>query len=488
MSIPVVTTAAGLVYLEPKQPVQPRHHARTSNGVIEVRPGVRFDIVLAHFSKSTQLLPKGMTIAYAKRNPLAMLAFPKDVRKKLEAVLNLPFTNAVNEYDPNNEANSNDETSGKERNTNWRDTINLEHVDDQDLRARIITLLSKHEDMWTSGRLGAIAATEHRIELTDGTKPIRSMPYRKGPATRTQAENEIRKMLDAGVIEPATSEWASPIVLVPKKDGSLRFCADYRRLNATTIPGAYPLPLIDDCLDSLGDPEIFTTLECNTGYWQAPLALEDRDKTTFTSYLGTFRYTRMPFGLRNAPATFQRALDIILSRVRLQSSLIYLDDVIVVLRSTEYHLRHVDEILTLLRNASVTLRLKKCALVQPRVAYLGHFITPWKLSVPAENTKSSTHATFPKNQTQLRSFLGATNEYRRFVAGYSDLARLLNGMLRKDAEPDWDSPTPDPLEAFETLKRKLVTPLVLGLPKTKKLYMIDTDASAYQLGATLLKK
>ena len=304
MSIPVVATAAGLVYLEPKQHVQTRHHVRTSNRVIEVRPGVRFDIVLANFSKTTQLLPKGMTIPYAKRNPLEILTIPKNVSTKLEAVLNLPFTNARNEDDPKNETDPNEETNTKERNTNWRDTLNLEHVDDQDLRARILTMLTKDEDMWTSGRLGEIAATEHRIELTDGTKPRRSMPYRQGPATRTKAEHEIRKMLDAGVIEPETSEWASSIVLVPKKDGSLRFSVDYRRLNAKTIPDAYPFARIDDVLDSLRDEEIFTTLDCNERHWQVPVALEDRDKTTFTSYLGTFRYTRMPFGLRNAPAKY----------------------------------------------------------------------------------------------------------------------------------------------------------------------------------------
>ena len=183
-------------------------------------------------------------------------------------------------------------------------------------------------------------------------------------------------MRDAGVIEPATSEWALPIVLVPKKDGSLRFCVDYRRLNARTVPDAYPLPRIDDCLESLGDAEIFTTLDCNAGYWQVPVAPEDHDKTSFTSYLETFRYTRMPFGLRNAPATFQRALDIILSGFRWQSCLIYLDDVIVFARSTEEHLRHVDEIFTLLRRAGITLKLTKSSFFQPRVDYLGHMIIP----------------------------------------------------------------------------------------------------------------
>ena len=198
-------------------------------------------------------------------------------------------------------------------------------------------MLTKHDDMWTNGRLGETTAMEHRITLETGTKPILSIPYRQGPAMRTEVEAEIRRMRDAGVIEPATSEWASPIVLVPKKDGSLRFCVDYRRLNAKTVPDAYPLPRIDDCLDSLGDAEIFTTLDCNARYWQVPVAPEDSDKTTFTSFLGTFRYTQMPFGLRNAPATFQRALDNILNGVRWQSSLIYLDDVIVLLRSTDEH-------------------------------------------------------------------------------------------------------------------------------------------------------
>ena len=178
MSVPVVTTAAGLVYLEPKLPVQTWHHVRTSNGVIEIRSGVRFDIVLANFSKSTQLLPKAIRIADAKHNPPAILTIPKNVGTKLKAVLNISLAIAINEDDPNDKTNLYDETNGKERNKNWRDTINLEHIDDQDLRTLIKTVLSKHDDMWMSGRLGEIAATEHRIELTDGEKPIKSMPYR----------------------------------------------------------------------------------------------------------------------------------------------------------------------------------------------------------------------------------------------------------------------------------------------------------------------
>ena len=429
-----------------------------------------------------------MTIAYAKRNPLAILTVPDEVSTKLEAVLNLPFTKTTTNDSTNNKSMDTNGPDEPTKPTDWRDAIELGHIENNEMRTKILTLLTKHEDMWTTGRLGEITATDHRITLETGTKPVRSMPYRQAPAMRTKAEAKIRRMRDAGVIEPATSEWASPIVPAPKKDGSLRFCVEYRRLNAKTVRDAYPRPRIDDCLNSLGDAEIFTTLDCNAGYWQVPVAPEDRDKTTFTSYLGTFRYTRMPFGLRHAPSTFQRALDIILSKVRWQSCLIYFDEFLVFSRSIDEHLRHVDEILTLLRRAGITLKLTKCSFFQPKVGYLVHVITPGKLSVATENTKSFARAHFPRNNTQLRSFLGAANVYRRFVTGYSGIARPLNAMLRKDAEPDWDSPTNDELEAFETLKRKLVAPPILGLPKANRPYMIDTDASACQLGAALLEQ
>ena len=123
-------------------------------------------------------------------------------------------------------------------------------------------------------------------------------------------------MLAQGVIEPATCEWASPIVMVPKPDGSLRFCVDYRKLNSITVPDTYPLPRMDECIDSLEEAAIFTTLDCNSGYWQIPVDPADRDKTTFTSHYGIYRFIRLPFGLRNAPGAFQRAVDIILSEVK----------------------------------------------------------------------------------------------------------------------------------------------------------------------------
>ena len=215
---------------------------------------------------------------------------------------------------------------------------------------------------------------------------------------------------------------------------------------------------------------------------------EDKDKTAFTSHLGTYRYTRMPFGLKNGPATFQRALDIILSGVKWQICLVYIDDVIVFSKDRESHLRHLDEVLTLLREAGVTIKLSKCFFFEDKVDYLGHVISPGRLSVAAKNKDAIRDAVFPRTLTQVRSFLGACNVYRRFVKGFARIAKPLNDMLRKDATNDFDNPTEEQLEAFETLKKALVTPPILALPKVDRPYVIETDASEYQIGCTLLQE
>ena len=257
-----------------------------------------------------------------------------------------------------------------------------------------------------------------------------------------------------------------------------------------TISDTYPLPRMEDCIDSLGEARLFTTLDALWGYWQVPIAERDRDRTTFTSHMGTFRYKRMPFGLRNAPATFQRALDIILSGVRWKTCLVYIDDVVIFSKTQEEHFEHVNHVLSLLKEAGVKLKLKKCFFFHKRVEYLGHVITPGRLSV-ANNAKATCavrEATFPQSITQLRSFLGACNVYRRFVKDYSKIATPLSDMLRKDASNDWHEPTEGQSRAFEELKARLTSPPILALPKPDRPFMIDTDASAYAIGAVLLQQ
>ena len=187
-------------------------------------------------------------------------------------------------------------------------------------------------------------------------------------------------MLKLVVIEPSTAEWASPVVLIPKPDGSTRFCVDYRRLNALTARDVYPLPRMDECLDSLGEAEFFSTLDANTGFWQIEVSPEDRDKTTFSCHVGMYRFLRMPFGLLNAPATFQRAMDIILSEVRWESVIVYLDDIIIFSRTFEEHIRHLGIVLSKLSAAGATLKFSKCH-------FLGRQLTTWAIEFYLTNYK-----------------------------------------------------------------------------------------------------
>jgi Reverse transcriptase (RNA-dependent DNA polymerase) len=297
-------------------------------------------------------------------------------------------------------------------------------------------MLEPHHRMW-DGRLGTVAARSHRIEVLPGSKPVHAQPYRAGSHARVAEKTEIDRMLAQQVIEPATCEWASPIALVPKPGGTLRFCVDYRRLNMITVPDTYPLPRMDECIDSLGDAVVFTTLDCNSGYWQIPVHPGDRAKTTFTSHYGIYRFLRLPFGLRNAPATFKRAIDIILSGVKWKICLVYLDDVIVFFGSESAHLAHVAEVLTLLGNAGLSLKLKKGHLLSETVEYLGHVIRPGRLRVAEKNTTGLKTAPLPRTQTELRSFLGLFNVYRRFFPRFSAISAPLNVLLCKGMPPNW---------------------------------------------------
>jgi len=227
--------------------------------------------------------------------------------------------------------------------------------------------------MW-DGILGTIHATEHAIVTPADAVPIRAQPYRTDPFKRQIIADQINKMLKLKVIEPSHSAWASPVVIVRKKNGKARFCVDYRRLNNITKKDAYPLPRMEDFLDSLGDAKVFTSLDCTAGYWKVPLRSADREKTAFTTHAGIYHWLSMPFGLTNAPATLQRALDIILSGLKWQLCLIYLDDVVIFSAYAEQHVKDVDVVLTRLREAGVTLNLEKCIWFSDEVEYLGHIV------------------------------------------------------------------------------------------------------------------
>ena len=244
------------------------------------------------------------------------------------------------------------------------------------------------------------------------------------------------------------------------------------------IKDSYPLPRMDECIDSLGEATIFTTLDAYSGYWQMPVRESDRHKTAFVCHAGTYQYTRMPFGLTNAPASFQRALDFILTKYKWKTCLVYLDDVIIYSKSVEDHIRHVDEILECLAAAGVTLKMKKCKFFTTTVEYLGHIIKPGKLEVDQANTESLRKAQPPTNRSELRSFLGFCNVYRRFIKDFTRLAGPINKLLKKNS-PDQFILDEEQLKAFRALIDCVTHPPVLGLPISGLKYSVDTDASAY---------
>jgi hypothetical protein len=260
---------------------------------------------------------------------------------------------------------------------------------------------------------------------------------------------------------------------------------DYR-VNALAIKDQYALPRMNVCLDSLGQARVFSTLDANSGYWQIVMDEVDKVKTAFTCHRGLYQFQRMPFGLCNAPATFRRAIDVILSSVCWQCALTYLDDIIVFSATLEQHLHDLDRVLTLLHNAGVTLKLRNWQFFRDSVRYLGHIVGFSGLSIDEENSVVVRKAIPPNSRSSLRSFLGLCNVYRRFVKGFSTLAAPLTKFLPKD-QPERFFLNEEQSKAVENLKESILKPPVLALPISGRPYIVETDASANQLGCVLLQ-
>ena len=252
------------------------------------------------------------------------------------------------------------------------------------------------------------------------------------------------------VIKPSKSPWASPVVLVKKKDGTMRFCVDYRKLNAVTHKDTYPLPRIDDALHILSGSHWFNTIDLLSGYWQVGVAEKDKEKTAFTTQEGLFEFNVMPFGLCNAPATFQCLMDLTLAGMLWTECLVYLDDIIIFGRTFEDHLRNLTSVLERLRGVNLKAKPSKCAFFQKQVLYLGHIVSP--NGVATDPSKTDRIAAWPTPQTvqEVMKFLGLASYYRRFIRKFAEIARPLHRLNLVAAQ------MPHPLEGepvVRTLKR-----------------------------------
>ena len=346
-------------------------------------------------------------------------------------------------------------------------------------------LIKKSTDIFAldDSELGCTNVTSHRIETGDH-RPIKQMPYRTPIIHRDKISQMVSEMEKQGVIRPSSSPWASPVVLVPKKDGSSRFCVDFRRLNSITQKDVYPLPRVDDILDTLGNARFFTTLDLASGYWQVPLDDDAIPKTAFTTHKGLYEFVRMPFGLCNAPATFQRAMQTVLAGLEWRDCFVYIDDILIASATFEEHLRHLEQVFSRLRAANLRLKPKKCKFLFKEVKYLGHVISVHGVLPDPEKTNQVKDFPTPTDLTTVRRFLGLASYYRRFVPKFAKIAAPLHALLKKENVFEWTS---DCTTAFNLLKDALTSSPVLAYPKfgPDSEFILETDASYVGLGAVL---
>ncbi|GFT03324.1 retrovirus-related Pol polyprotein from transposon 17.6 [Trichonephila clavipes] len=284
--------------------------------------------------------------------------------------------------------------------------------------------------------------------------------------------------------EECESPYAAPVVLVPKSNGTVRLCIDYRKLNAITIPDKYPLPLMDVLLHDAKSTAFMSTLDLKSGYHQVEVNPVDQDKTAFVCPFGTFRYKRMPFGLRNAPATFQRLMDQFRNGLPNVNILVYLDDIVVLSETFEQHIEDLKMVFDRLKKLKLCANREKCKFVCSRVKYLGFWITPKGIEVDQDKTAEIQNIPSPRNLKPLQSFLQTCSWYRKFIPNFSDIARPLSNLSKKSTAWKWIEIDQ---QAFQTLKQCLITPPILRQVDPKKPFIIRTDASSYALGAVLLQ-
>uniref|UniRef100_A0A3B3H9D6 Gypsy retrotransposon integrase-like protein 1 n=1 Tax=Oryzias latipes TaxID=8090 RepID=A0A3B3H9D6_ORYLA len=359
---------------------------------------------------------------------------------------------------------------------------------------KVRELLKKHEDVFAKSELdlGFTNLIEHEIPVLNEA-PIKQRYRRIPPSQYEEVKAHITQLLQQGIISESSSPYSSPLVIVHKKDGSLRLCVDYRQLNANTRKDAFPLPRIDESLDALHGAKWFSTLDLASGYHQVGMAEKDRCKTAFCTPFGLFEFTRMPFGLCNAPGTFQRLMERLFGDQRYQSLLLYLDDIIIFSSSFEQHLERLDLVFSRLKQYNLKVRLQKCSFLKSEVAYLGHLVSAAGVATDPDKIKAVVEWKRPSCLKDLKSFLGFASFYRRFVKNFAKMAAPLHALASllstsKGGRPTngfqqlWDCVCE---EAFQCLKKKLTSAPVLAYADFCKPFVLEIDASHQGLRAVL---
>ena len=349
---------------------------------------------------------------------------------------------------------------------------------------KVKDLLFEYQDIFTNSidNIGCTNLFEHKIETSD-TEPIKMYPRRQSPARKKIIDDIVQKLLAANIIKESHSRWSNPVVLISYPNGKHRLCIDYRKLNDKTKKTSYPLPRIDDIFDMLGGSLYFTTLDLKSGYYQVPLRKQDQEKTAFCTSSGLYEFVRMPFGVCNGPATFQRGMNQIFADAKDKSWEVLLDDIICFSKTFEEHLIHLRTLFDLMRKARLKCGLDKCFFFFPQLRYLGHEVSRKGLS--PDPTKVEKLVNYPplKTRKNVRQFLGLASYYRKFIKDFAKKSHYLTELTKEKTKFKWSK---EAESEFLFLKNALSNePVVLVHPNFDLPFRVQTDASDFAISAIL---
>ncbi|GJX90434.1 putative reverse transcriptase domain-containing protein [Tanacetum coccineum] len=326
---------------------------------------------------------------------------------------------------------------------------------------------------------------EFQIDLVPGAAPVARAPYRLAPSEMKELSEQLQELSDKGFIRPSSSPWGAPVLFVKKKDGSFRMCIDYRELNKLTVKNRYPLPRIDDLFDQLQGSSVYSKIDLRSGYHQLRVREEDIPKTAFRTRYGHYEFQVMPFGLTNAPAVFMDLMNRVCKPYLDKFVIVFIDDILVYSKNKQEHKEHLKLILELLKKEELYAKFSKCEFWIPKVQFLGHVIDSKGIHVDPAKIEAIKDWASPKSPTEIRQFLGLAGYYRRFIEGFSKIAKPMTKLTQKKVKFVWG----DKQEAaFQLLKQKLCSAPILALPEGSEDFIAYCDASKKGLGAVLMQR
>jgi hypothetical protein len=364
----------------------------------------------------------------------------------------------------------------------------LDHLNKEERQQIEKTCTHYHDIFHLPGEmLTSTIVVKHEIRLEQGAQPVNVKPYRLPEGQKQEARRQVEDLRRGGIIEESNSPWNSPLLVVKKKadasgEEKWRLVIDYRKVNEKKVGDAYPLPDVTEILDQLGQSKYFSCIDMVMGYYQIELAEQDRAITAFSTKEGHWENRRLPFGLKTAPATFQRMMNVVLSGLTGSRCFVFLDDICVYARSLSEHDTKLRQVFDRLRENRLKLKAEKCQFLRKEVNYLGHVISERGVFPDRAKTRVIEEYPTPQNVKQLRSFLGLMSYYRRFVPKFSHIAAPLHKLLKKEAPYEW---TAIQEQALQTLKGKSISPAVLKYPDFNERFILTTDTSGKGLGAVL---